>query len=76
MTNEIIVRFNDSTPIDSYINNLQKEYNLDQIIVNDYLDIVDAYVLKCKNIENPITVINLLNKSNDVIYAEPNYIRD
>lgn len=75
-TEEIIVKFNDSSQINDWINKLNNFYDFGEISVNNYLESIDAYVLKFKSIDSADIAIDFLNKSDEIIYAEPNYIRE
>lgn len=75
-TDEIIVKFNDSSLINNWIDKLNDFYEFKEISINNYLESIDAYVLKFSSIEDADIAIDFLNKSDEISYAEPNYIRE
>ena len=75
-TDEIIVSFSNPVLIDEWIQKLNNLYGFTEISVSGYLESIDAYVLRFSSIEEADIAIDLLNNSNEVTYAEPNYIRE
>lgn len=75
-TGEIIVKFKDYTEINEWIKKLNDTYAFKELTVTTYLDSVDAYVLRFSSINGADTAIDILNALNEVLYAEPNYLRE
>ncbi|AIQ40646.1 hypothetical protein R50912_11910 [Paenibacillus sp. FSL R5-0912] len=75
-TNQIIVKFAAGVNAEEYINTLEKEELLTGVHFIDYLSSVDAYVLQLSNMEEADKAITALNNSNNILYAEPNYLRE
>ena len=75
-TDEIIVKFNDSSAINDWIDKLNNFYKFKKISINNYLESIDAYVLKFTSIDEANIAIDYLNTLENVVYAEPNYIRE
>lgn len=75
-TDEIIVKFNDSSLINDWIDKINDFYEFKEISINNYLESIDAYVLKFASIDEADIAIDYLNTLKNVVYAEPNYIRE
>lgn len=75
-TNQIIVKFAAGVNAEEYINTLEKEELLTGVHFIDYLSSVDAYVFQLSNMEEADKAITALNNSNNILYAEPNYLRE
>lgn len=75
-TDEIIIKLNDCLLINDYIDKLNDFYEFKEISVNHYLESINAYVLKFTSIDEADIAIDYLNTLENVVYAEPNYIRE
>ncbi|WP_251862329.1 S8 family serine peptidase [Clostridium sp. Marseille-Q2269] len=71
---ELIVKLNSEVTIENCLEHLEKDL-VQNIVVKDYLKIIDAYVIKFDNINYADIALDLLNSYSEVKYVEPNYKR-
>ena len=75
-TSQLFISINDDTPIDEWIEILNKDYGLKNVEVKEYLESIEAYVLECSSIQDCDEAVEILNSYDRVKYAEPNYYRE
>ncbi|SNS67536.1 Subtilase family protein [Anaerovirgula multivorans] len=75
-TDKIIVKFEQNVNIDEFIRTLSQEHNFDQIEEVDYLKLINAYVYAFSSVDEADKAVDIFNAYTEVIYAEPNYVRE
>ena len=74
-TNKVIVKFKEDKNIEQVIERVMEETGINNIEIEDYIDLIGSYIIKCSDIESADKIVKVLNTYDAITYAEINYIR-
>ncbi|WP_054743931.1 hypothetical protein [Cellulosilyticum ruminicola] len=74
-TNKIIVKVKKERNIEQVIEKVIGETGINNIEIEDYIDLIGSYIIKCPDIESADKIVEVLNTYDVITYAEMNYIR-